>query len=39
VESSVVIAELGAGLRQCELVYPGVNCSEDEHCCFLVLEI
>jgi hypothetical protein len=26
--------ELGAGLLQCELVYPRVNRSEDEHCCF-----
>jgi hypothetical protein len=34
VESSVVCAELDTGLLQCELVYPGVECSEDEHYCF-----
>jgi hypothetical protein len=30
----VVCTELGAGLLQCELVYPGVEHSEDECCCF-----
>jgi hypothetical protein len=29
----VVCTELGAGLLQCEPVYPGVEHSEDERCC------
>jgi hypothetical protein len=29
----VVCTELGADLLRCELVYPGVEHSEDERCC------
>jgi hypothetical protein len=33
VESPEVCTELGAGLLQCEPVYPRVEHSEDERCC------
>jgi hypothetical protein len=35
VESPEMCAELGDGLLQCELVYPGVEHNEDECYCFL----